>query len=468
MSLIEDLSKAVGATQVLQGDDCAKYRSDWTGHYVADPVAVVRPSTTQEVSDIVKACAASGTPIVPVSGNTGLNGGTYAKDSVMISMERMNKIREIRPDARIAIVDAGVVLDQLRDAADAQDLLFPLSFGARGSAMIGGVLSTNAGGSNVLRYGSTRSLCLGLEVVLPDGRIMDLMSELHKDNSGYDLKDLMIGAEGTLGLITGAVMKLAPKPRAYATATVAVPKLDQALRLLHDLQSATGGMVEAFEYMPRPYVARHVDIIEGAREPFDEKYEVNILVEVGAIAPRDADPQEDGTIPVVENLQMVLAEMMDRGEVLDAVVAQNAAQRTEMWKRREDAAEVVLTLRPLQNNDVCVPVDKVSDFLDAMTARLRDLDPDCVEMVVSHLGDGNIHYSLHPTSEDLKPALMEAVEDVTLSLGGSFSAEHGIGLTKLPSMIRRKDAVAMAVMRAIKAALDPQNLMNPGKVLPPA
>ncbi len=467
MSLIENLSKAVGSSQVLLGADCAKYRSDWTGEYVADPMAVVRPSSTQEVSEIVKACAASGTPIVPVSGNTGLNGGTYAKDSVMISMERMNKIREIRPDARLAVVDAGVILDQLREAADAQGLLFPLSFGARGSAMIGGVLSTNAGGSNVLRYGSTRSLCLGLEVVLPDGRIMNLMSELHKDNSGYDLKDLMIGAEGTLGLITGAVMKLAVKPRAYATAMVAVPKLENALSLLNDLQTATGGMVEAFEYMPRPYIARHVDIIEGAREPFDEKYDVNILVEVGATAPRDADPQDDGTIPVVEYLQSVLASMMERGDVLDAIVAQNEAQRSEMWKRREDAAEVVLTLRPLQNNDVCLPVDKVPAFLDGMKDRLKQLDPDCIEMVVSHLGDGNVHYTLHPTREDLKPALMEAVEDVTLALGGSFSAEHGIGLSKIPSMERRKDAVAMEVMRAIKRALDPQNIMNPGKVLPP-
>ena len=472
MSLIDNLTSVVGTANILtsatSGNDMDKFKSDWTGIYTSEPLAVVKPGSTQEVSDCIKACAATKTPVVPVSGNTGLCGGTQNADgAVMISVERLNKIRDLRPDARIAIVDAGVILDQLRGAADEHDLVFPLSFGARGSAMIGGVLSTNAGGSNVVKYGSTRALCLGLEVVLADGQIMDLMSELHKDNSGYDLKDLMIGAEGTLGLITGAVMKLSPKPKAYATAMVAVPKLDQALDLLNSLQGATGGMVEAFEYMPRAYVARHVQLNMG-REPFDELYDTNILVEIGSTSPRDAKVQDDGSVPLVDYLQSVLGDMLEAGDVLDAVVAQNEAQRTEMWKRREDAAEVVLTLRPLQNNDVCLPVDKVADFLDRMTGRLADIDPDCIEMVVSHLGDGNVHYTLHPTSDDAQHMsdLMEAVEDEALALGGSFSAEHGIGLSKKPSMARRKDRVAMGVMKAIKQALDPDGIMNPGKVLP--
>ncbi|MEP5762068.1 MAG: FAD-binding oxidoreductase [Litoreibacter sp.] len=467
MTLSDTLRKIVGDAHVLTEFDMDKYARDWTGEYVCKPIAVVRPASTQEVSNVVKACATTNTPIVPVSGNTGLCGGTHAEGAVMISVERLNQIREIRPDARIALVDAGVILDQLRGAADDEDLVFPLSFGARGSAMIGGVLSTNAGGSNVVKYGSTRALCLGVEVVLADGQIMDLMSELHKDNSGYDLKNLMIGAEGTLGIITGAVLKLFPKPKAYASATVAVPKLDQALGLLNELQAVTGGMVEAFEYMPRNYVARHVHLGLGA-EPFAEAYETNILVEVGSTAPRDADVTDEGAIPIVEYLQAVLVKMMERGEVLDAVVAQNEAQRMEMWKRREDAAEVVLTLRPLQNNDVCLPVDRVSTFLDKMKDRLKTHDADCIEMLVSHLGDGNVHYSLHPSSDDpqLKSQLMEAVEDVVLELGGSFSAEHGIGLSKLPSMERRKDRVALQVMRAIKGALDPNGIMNPGKVLP--
>jgi FAD/FMN-containing dehydrogenase len=471
MALIDQLRTIVGEAHVLtdatSGTDMDKYKSDWTGIYTSKPLAVVKPASTQEVSDVVKACAAFKTPITPMSGNTGLCGGTHAQDAVVISVERLNKIRELRPEARVAIVDAGVILDQLRGAADGHDLVFPLSFGARGSAMIGGVLSTNAGGSNVVKYGSTRGLCLGLEVVLADGQIMDLMTELHKDNSGYALKDLMIGAEGTLGLITGAVMKLFPKPKAYGTATLAVPKLDQALTLLNNLQAATGGMVEAFEYMPRPYVERHVHLGLG-KEPFEAHYDTNILVEVGTTIARDAAPQEDGSIPLVENLTEVLGSMMEKGEVLDAIVAQNEAQRAEMWKRREDAAEVVLTVRPLQNNDVCVPLDKVATFLDRMTARLAEIDPKCLEYVVSHLGDGNVHYSLNPSTDDAQvySDLMEAVEDEALALGGSFSAEHGIGLSKKPSMARRKDRVAISVMKAVKTALDPDGIMNPGKVLP--
>lgn len=469
--LIDQLREILGPGHVLvpeaSGTDMDKYKSDWTGLYTSDPIAVVRPASTSEVASVVRACAAAKVAIVPMSGNTSLCGGTKADEAVVISVERMNRIRDLRPDARIAVVDAGVILDQLREAADGHDLVFPLSFGARGSAMIGGVLSTNAGGSNVVKYGSTRGLCLGLEVVLADGQVMDLMTELHKDNSGYALKDLMIGAEGTLGLITGAVMKLFPKPKAYATATLAVPKLDEALVLLNNLQAATGGMVEAFEYMPRPYVARHVALGLG-REPFAELYDTNILVEVGTTVTRDAAVQEDGSVPIVDHLTEVLGEMMEAGEVLDAVVATNEAQRAEMWKRREDAAEVVLTVRPLQNNDVCVPVDKVSDFLERMKDRLAAIDPDCLEFVVSHLGDGNVHYSLNPSTDDAQvySDLMEAVEDVALELGGSFSAEHGIGLSKLPSMARRKDRVALHVMKAVKAALDPQGIMNPGKVLP--
>ncbi|MFY0692872.1 MAG: FAD-binding oxidoreductase [Paracoccaceae bacterium] len=468
MTLIDELRTCVGAENVLTGGDCASYRSDWTGTYVADPVAVVRPGSTKEVSAVVKLCAAEKTPIVPVSGNTSLNGGTFAKDAVMISLERMNRIREIRPDARIAVVDAGVILSSLHDAADAHDLVFPLTFGARGSAMIGGVLSTNAGGSNVLRYGNTRALCLGLEVVLPDGQVMDLMSALHKDNSGYDLKDLIIGAEGTLGLITGAVMKLSPKPLAYATAMVAVPRLDQALSLLNRLQTATGGAVEAFEFMPRKYIETHVEMFEKARQPFEEMHDVNILLEVGATAPRDATPGEDGAVPIVSYLETVLGEMMEQGDVIDAVVARSEAQRAEMWERREAAAEVCLTHKPLQNNDIAVPLDRVAPFIEEMEKRLEGIDPDAVPMIVSHLGDGNVHYALIPSSDDpaLHDRLMETVEDVTLELGGSFSAEHGIGLSKKPSMARRKDPVALGVMRSIKAALDPDGIMNPGKVLP--
>jgi FAD/FMN-containing dehydrogenase len=468
MKLTTELAAIVGGAQVLTGADTARYSSDWTKRYVGQPLAVVRPGSTAEVSAVMKLAHATRTPVVPVSGNTGLAGGTYAKDALMISLDRMNRIREIRPDARIAVVEAGVILSNLHAACDAHDLVFPLTFGARGSAMIGGNLSTNAGGSNVLRYGNTRNLCLGIEVVLPDGQVLDMMTELRKDNSGYDLRDLFIGAEGTLGLITGAVLKLSPKPAAYATAMVAMARLGPALDLLNRLQMATGGAVEAFEYMPRHYIEQHQARFPDARPPFDRPHAVNILVEVGATAPRDATPNPDGSIPVVAYLEETLGAMLEAGEIEDAVVARTEAQRREMWTRREQAAEVHMERLPVLINDIAVPIDRVETFLDRMAAVLPGIDPGAVISVVSHLGDGNIHYTMWPGSQDpeVHDAITERVEEVALSLGGSFSAEHGIGLSKKPSMRRRKNPVAIGVMRTIKAALDPQGIMNPGKVLP--
>ncbi|MCF3595149.1 FAD-binding oxidoreductase [Rhodobacteraceae bacterium LMO-12] len=467
--MINKLKAIVGDVHVLRGTDMARYSHDFTQSYHWTPLAVVRPANTHEVSQIVTLANETGTPVVPISGNTGLAGGARAEGAIMLSLERMNAIREIRPEARIAVVEAGVVLANLRSTAEEHGLMFPLTFGAQGSAMIGGNLATNAGGSNVLRYGNTRDLVLGIEVVLPTGEVMDLMSELHKDNSGYNLKHLLIGAEGTLGVITAAVLKLVPKPRAYATAMVAVPALDQALSLLNRLQQATGGAVEAFEYMPRAYIERHLEMIKGAREPFEAPHEINILVEVGATAPRDADPGPDGQPPIVSYFESVLSGMFETGDVIDAVVAQNETQRREMWARREAAAEVSLSHQPVQNNDIAVPLDKVDTFLSRANAMLQQVDPGARAMVVSHLGDGNVHYAVWPKSQD--PArvdyIMEAVEEIVLELGGSFSAEHGIGTSKLPSMARRKNAQAMAAMRAIKAALDPNGILNPGKVLPP-
>jgi FAD/FMN-containing dehydrogenase len=466
MALLDDLKTALGAAHVLTGKDRAPYLNDWTQQYTSDPVAVIRPANTQEVSEAVKLCAAAKMAVVPVSGNTGLMGGAFTKDGVLISMERMNKIRAIHAEARTATVDAGVILSNLHDAVDAEEMIFPLILGAKGSALIGGCLSTNAGGSNVLRYGNTRALCLGLEVVLPDGRIMDLMSALHKDNSGYDLKDLFIGAEGTLGLITGAVLKLFPKPLAYATAMVAVPSLDDALVLLNRVQAATSGAVEAYEYMTRGYIDKFLELHPEGRAPFEERYDVNILIEAATTSAALGRAREDGVVPLNETLEAILGEMLENGAVLDAVVAQNETQRAEMWDRRDAAAEIILTGKPMVDNDVAVPVEKVSAFLDTMRVEAAKIDPKIGEMVVAHLGDGNIHYTLYPSDPDFNLPLREKVEDVTRSLGGSFSAEHGIGLTKLGSMTRRKDATALDVMRTIKTALDPDNIMNPGKVVP--
>jgi FAD/FMN-containing dehydrogenase len=466
MTLLQDLTTLLGAAHVLTGPDLDRYTGDWTMHYTSAPVAVARPGSTAEVAEVLKCAARHGVPVVPVSGRTGLTGGAMTTGGLMLSVERLNRIREIRAATRIAIVEAGVVLDRLHQAAEAQGLYFPLWFGARGSAMIGGVLSTNAGGSNVLRYGSTRALCLGLEVVLPDGRILNLMSELHKNNSGYDLRQMFIGAEGTLGVITAAVMKLVPRPRAHATATLAARSLPDALTLLNRLQEASGGQVEAFEYMPGTYMRRLSEARPDIRLPFDRRHDTNILVEIGATAPRDAEPGPDGTLPVVALLETVLAQMIDEGAVLDAEIAQTEAQRLAMWQRRELAAEVTFARQPAIDTDVSLPLDLVPAFYDRIHARLPALDPGCETLSVCHLGDGNVHFTVFPTREGLHDTVVEAVEDVVQQLGGSFSAEHGVGLSKLNSMTRRKDPVALDVMRAVKAALDPRGLMNPGKVIP--
>jgi FAD/FMN-containing dehydrogenase len=468
MALIDDLVAALGAAHVLTGTDTSRYARDWMGKYHGAPLAVVRPADTAEVSTVVKRAAAHGVPVVPISGNTGLVGGTMTRGGVMVSLERMNRIRAVKRDARLVVAEAGVILTRLHDAAEAEGLYFPLWFGARGSAMLGGVLSTNAGGSNVLRYGSTHALCLGLEVVLADGRVLDLMGELHKDNSGYDLKNLFIGSEGTLGIITAAVMKLVPAPRAHATATVAARSLPDALVLLNRMQEATGGRVEAFEFMPRTYSERLRVARPDLGLPFDDIPEVTILIEAATTVPAEATPDAAGEVPLVGLLETVLAEMLEAGLITDAVLARSEQQRRAMWARREAAAEITLGLTPAVDTDVCLPLDHVEGFLAQVLERLEALDPGLKSLTVAHLGDGNLHFTAFPTQDEaaLKDRVMEVVEDVVAELGGSFSAEHGVGLSKLNSMARRKNPVALDVMRAVKAALDPQGRMNPGKVIP--
>jgi FAD/FMN-containing dehydrogenase len=383
MGLIEELQAAVGRANVLTGPDTDRHARDWMGKYAGAPVAVARPADATEVSACVRIAAAHGVPVVPVGGNTGLVGGTMTSGGLMISLERLNRIRALKPDARLVAAEAGVVLTRLHEAAEAEGLYFPLWFGARGSAMLGGVLSTNAGGSNVLRYGSTRALCLGLEVVLADGRVLDLMGELHKDNSGYDLKQLFIGAEGTLGIITAAVMKLVPAPRAHATATVAARTLPDALVLLNRMQEATGGRVEAFEFMPRTYSDRLRIARPDLGLPFDTIPEVTILIEAATTAPSEAEPDASGEVPLVSVLEAILAEMLEAGLIEDAVVAKSEQQRLAMWARREAAAEIAVGLSPAVDTDVCLPLDRVETFLTEALRRLEALDPGLTSLTVA-------------------------------------------------------------------------------------
>ncbi|WP_109562952.1 FAD-binding oxidoreductase [Jannaschia seohaensis] len=455
---ISELRAALGASNVLTGTDTERFSRDWTGKWRASPCAVLRPGSTAEVAECVRIAARHGLAIVPVGGNTGLVGGTANEGALMISLERMAAIREIRPEAGLAIVEAGAILSDVHDAVAAHDLMFPLTLGARGSARIGGLLSTNAGGSNVVRYGPTRGLVLGLEVVLADGRVLDLMSELRKDNSGYDLRDLFIGAEGTLGVITAAVLRLTPAPRYHAAALAAVTSLPASLRLLRRLQQATDGAVEAFEYMPRTYMQALATHRPDLRQPF-EIHDHAIMIDLGGLSR-----------PLGDTLEEVLAEAVEAGDVLDAMVAQNEAQRAHIWEMRETAAEVTFTRLPIVDCDVALPLDGVETFIDRMHQRLAAIDAAADTLIVAHLGDGNIHLTVYPSNDaaDHLDGIREMIDAIVVDLGGSVSAEHGIGLSKLASMSRHKDAVALDVMRAIKGALDPENRMNPGKVVPAA
>ncbi|MFC5737177.1 FAD-binding oxidoreductase [Sinirhodobacter huangdaonensis] len=459
--LLAALAAIVGPAHVLTGAETAPWDSDWTGHYRGAPVAVVRPADRDEVAAVLRLAVAQGVAVVPVSGNTGLNGGALGAGAIALSLGRMNRVREIRAGARIAVVEAGVIVDALNAAAAEQGLMFPLSFGASGSAMIGGVLSTNAGGANVLRYGNTRDLCLGVEVVLADGRVMDLMTALHKNNAGFDLRDLVIGAEGQLGIITAAVLKLHPLPATVVTAMVAMETLDPAPGLLNALQDASGNAVVAFEFMPRSFVEGYLEIAPDSREPFDAPHPVNLLVELAAPQPGEGPGMA---------LESVLAAAMEAGTVTDAVIAQNEAQRRQMWARREAAAEISFRRHPVIDTDIAVPRDLVADYLRRIEPRLQARDAGCGLMSVAHLGDGNIHYTCYPTRDE--PALMAGlraeIDALAMELQGTFSAEHGVGLSKLAPMARYKDPVGLDVMRAIKAALDPHGILNPGKTLPQA
>ncbi len=468
MDILEQIRADIGARYVISGAAAENWTRDWMNVYHWQPLAVVRPATTAEVQTIARACSVAKVAMVPVGGNTGLTGATKAQDAIMISLDRMNVIREIKPNAQVAIVECGAILDSIHQAADAHNLIFPLYFGARGSAMIGGNLSTNAGGSNVLRYGNTRDLCLGLEVVLADGRLINLMSELRKDNTGLNLKHMFIGAEGTLGIITAAALRLYRKPLAYVTAMVGMRTLEESLPLLNRLQNETGGGVEAFEFMPRRYIQRHMKQKDGALEPFDDAHEINILVEVATTRTSDLEHDSSGTPKLQALLENALMDMIEAGSAQDAVIAQNEAQRRVMWERRESAAEITVGFRGSIDTDIAVPLDDVPTFLQQVSVRVLEIDPAGEEFYISHLGDGNLHYTFYPsdTSGVFKEPITEAIEDVVLALNGSFSAEHGIGLSKRSSMARRKDPVALEMMWAIKTAFDPNNLMNPGKVYP--
>ncbi|MCK6398096.1 FAD-binding oxidoreductase [Thauera aminoaromatica] len=461
------LRAIVGAANVLDGDtDMAPFLSDWRGRYHGRARAVVRPRDTAEVAAVVAACAQAGVAMVPQGGNTGLCGGaTPLADgaAVVISLARLDRVRALDPDNDTLTVEAGCTLAAVQEAAQAAGRLFPLSLASEGSCLIGGNLSTNAGGVQVLRYGNTRDLVLGLEVVLPDGRVWDGLRGLRKDNTGYDLKQLFIGAEGTLGIVTAAVLKLFPAIRTRATAWVAVADPRAAVRLLGLLRAACGDRVSAFEIVGRTALGLVLRHIPGARDPLAGAPAWTVLVEL-------SDPAVDA--PLEAQLEAVLGEAVAQGLASDAAVAASVAQARALWALREDISEAQRIEGVSIKHDVSVPVSRIPEFLERAGAALAARWPDIRVVAFGHIGDGNLHYNLSKAVADDNATFIARtaevngiVHDLVCELGGSISAEHGLGQLKREEVLRYKPALEMELMRRVKQAFDPAGLMNPGKVL---
>ncbi|MFC4351331.1 FAD-binding oxidoreductase [Fodinicurvata halophila] len=461
------LEEITGPQGILTAaEDLESYVRDQRGKYHGRACAVVFPRSTEEVSRIVRFCSNEGIGMVPQGGNTGLVGGSVPDESgreIILSLKRMNRIRAMDSENFTLTVEAGCILQDIQNAAAEADRLFPLSLGAEGTCQIGGNLSTNAGGVQVLRYGNARDLVLGLEVVLADGRIWNGLRGLRKDNTGYDLKQLFLGAEGTLGIITAAVLKLYARPREIVTALATVPDPDSAVSLLSRLRTASGESVTSFELMPArgiEFACRH---IEGCRNPLDAPSPWYVLLEL--FGGREGSD-------LSETLQEAFGACLEEGLVQDAVLAQNESQRRELWRLREGLVEAQKHEGASIKHDVSVPVSEVPAFLAEATKIVTDLVEGARPVPFGHLGDGNIHFNIsQPEGMDPRAFLARwdevnrHVHDVVARLGGSISAEHGIGQLKREENMRFKSEVEIDLMRSLKYALDPEDLMNPGKLV---
>ncbi|HEX5685982.1 MAG TPA: FAD-binding oxidoreductase [Ideonella sp.] len=465
-SLIDTLRALVGAAQVLQGEGLDAYEIDWRKRYRGRALAVVRPADAAEVAAVVRACVAAGVAIVPQGGNTGLVGGGVPDGSgqqVLLSLARLNRIREIDTDNLTLTAEAGCVLQAVQQAADEGGLLFPLSLAAEGSCTIGGNLASNAGGTQVLRYGNARELCLGLEVVTPKGELWAGLSGLRKNNTGYDLRDLFIGSEGTLGIITAATLKLFPKPAATVTALAACDSVEAAVGLLNLARARLGPGLTGFELMQAfamSLVERHFPQLPkplpGAAW--------TVLLELAGTETEEVER---------ERLSALLELAVEREMVSDAVIAASISQSRALWHLRESIplaqSEEGLNIK----HDIALPVSAIPGFVTRMAAQLQQAAPGARVVCFGHLGDGNLHYNLQAPEGIVADEFLaaheghvnELVYDEVLRLGGSFSAEHGIGALKREELAQRSSPVALGMMRAIKAALDPAGLLNPGRVV---
>ena len=467
-SLVDALKSAVGAAHVLTAPaEVEPFVLDWRGIYRGESPAVVRPGSVEEVAAVIRLCAASRTAVVPQGGNTGMCMAAVpraGRNEIVLSLGRMNRIRKVDALNNTMTVEAGVVLANIQQAAAEADRLFPLSLGAEGSCTIGGNLSTNAGGVNVLRYGNTRDLVLGLEVVLPSGEIWNGLRGLRKDNTGYDLKHLFVGAEGTLGIITAAVLKLFPKPSASPTAWCAVKSPDAALELLALVRQHCGDRINAFELISRDCLELVLRHIPGTRDPLEKPSEWYVLSEL-------ADSHAGEALR--EELEQALEAALEKELITDVTIAGSNAQSQALWKIRETIPEAAKgEAGMLYRHDIAVAVSAIPKFIEEGRGALEGRFPGAHLICFGHLGDGNLHYNVFiPGRARADAAAREAhdvtdlVYDIVQQYGGSFSAEHGVGMAKVQELGRYKSPVELELMRSIKRTLDPEGLMNPGKVL---
>lgn len=465
---------ALGAMKAAVGpagwtDDPARlapHLVDWRGRKRGTAELMISPATTDELAAVVRAAASGRVGLVPQGGNTSLCGASVPEPgggAVLVSLARLRRIRSVDAQDHSLVAEAGVTLAEVHAAAEGADRMFPLSLGAKGSATVGGLVSTNAGGVQVLRYGTMRALTLGIEAVLPDGSVLDQLSALRKDNTGYDIKQLLIGGEGTLGFVTAAALKLVPRPLSLATAFVGLASAAQALALLARLRAATGDAIDSFELMPRDGLDLVFEHIPDTRDPLAGRHAWYVLVE--ATSARAGDP-------LGETLEAAIGAAIEAGEAADAVIAASEAQRAALWKLRETLPEAERVDGASVKHDVSVPVARMPAFIAEATPAIERGWPGTRVLAFGHLGDGNVHFNARPPQgvsyeafREHGPAITRLVNDITVAHGGSISAEHGIGTLKREELARLGNPAKLAAMRAVKAALDPLGIMNPGKLL---
>lgn len=466
-TIIDRIADIVGPNGCLtDAADIAPFLEEERGLYHGATALVVRPASTEETAAVVKLCADAGVSIVPQGGNTGLCGGGVPAESggeIILALGRMNKVRDVDATNFTMTVEAGCILADIQTKADDVDCFFPLSLGAEGSCQIGGNLATNAGGINVLRYGNARDLVLGLEVVLPDGRIWNGLRALGKDNTGYALKQLFVGSEGTLGIITAAVLKLFPKPVETETALCALSSLDDVTRLLNRARALSGDAVTAFELVPRIGLEMCAAHIDGVSDPLTEPHDWYTLIEFSTSRP-DAGLRA--------SFEQLLESAFEDGIIVDAVIAESLDQAESLWRMRESLPEAQKFEGGSIKHDVSVPVSRVPEFIDQAMTAVKMAFPDVRPCPFGHVGDGNVHFNVsQPVGMDQQTYLGQwedmnrIVHDMVVSMNGSISAEHGIGRLKVEEMEHYKDSVELDLMKTLKAALDPSGTMNPGKVV---